>query len=55
VAGTDFLSSTAILHSNNPYRLMSALLPKADIGGHDYDVRFVPEADIATDRQYGFR
>jgi hypothetical protein len=27
--------------------MMSALPPKADIAGHDPDVRFVPEADIA--------
>jgi hypothetical protein len=27
---------------------MSALPPKADIGGRQLDVRFVPEADIAT-------
>jgi hypothetical protein len=27
-------------------RLMSALPPKADIAGHDQDVRFVPIADI---------
>jgi hypothetical protein len=33
---------------------MSALPPK-DIAGRQLDVRFVPKADIATDRQYGFR
>jgi hypothetical protein len=27
-------------------RDMSALPPKADIDGHDWDVRFVPKADI---------
>jgi hypothetical protein len=27
---------------------MSALPPKADIADHDPDVRFVPEADIAS-------
>jgi hypothetical protein len=26
--------------------VMSALPPKADIGAHDHDVRFVPRADI---------
>jgi hypothetical protein len=34
---------------------MSALPPKADIVEHDRHVRFVPKADIATDRHYGFR
>jgi hypothetical protein len=34
---------------------MSALPPKADIAGQQWNVRFVPKADIATDRQYGFR
>jgi hypothetical protein len=29
-------------------RVMSALTPKADIRRHDYDVRFVPQADILT-------
>jgi hypothetical protein len=28
--------------------LMSALPPKADIRRHEYDVRFVPEADIGS-------
>jgi hypothetical protein len=28
--------------------LMSALAPKADIRRHEYDVRFVPKADIAS-------
>jgi len=27
-------------------RVMSALPPKADITDHDWDVRFVPKADI---------
>jgi hypothetical protein len=27
-------------------RAVSALPPKADIAGYDWDVRFVPEADI---------
>jgi hypothetical protein len=27
---------------------MSALPPKADIAGRQFDVRFVPEADIAS-------
>ena len=27
---------------------MSALPPKADIGGRQFDVRFVPEADLCT-------
>jgi hypothetical protein len=34
---------------------MSALPPKADIAESDWHVRFVPKADIATDRKYGFR
>jgi len=34
---------------------MSALPPKADIGTQSRNVRFVSKADIATDRQYGFR
>jgi hypothetical protein len=29
-------------------QLMSALAPKADIRRHEYDVRFVPKADIAS-------
>jgi hypothetical protein len=28
--------------------LMSALPPKADIGGREFDVRFVPKADIGS-------
>jgi hypothetical protein len=28
------------------FAVMSALPPKADIGRHHFDVRFVPEADI---------
>jgi hypothetical protein len=33
---------------------MSALPPKADIGGHHFDVRSVPKADIrAADRKQG--
>jgi hypothetical protein len=34
---------------------MSALPPKADFAERDVHVRFVPKADIATDRQDGFR
>jgi hypothetical protein len=34
---------------------MSALRPKTDIVHGGRDVRFVPKAEIATDRQYGFR
>jgi hypothetical protein len=29
-----------------PFIAMSALPPKADIRRHEYDVRFVPEADM---------
>jgi hypothetical protein len=29
-----------------PFITMSALLPKADIGERNWDVRFVPKADI---------
>jgi hypothetical protein len=37
---------------------MSALPPKADIGGHHFDVRFVPKADIlrcGRDRPYSIK
>jgi hypothetical protein len=30
-----------------PQKAMSALPPKADICGHGWNVRFVPQADIA--------
>jgi hypothetical protein len=33
-------------------RLMSALLPKADIAERDRDVRFVPKADMAAPRAH---
>ena len=34
-------------------RLMSALLPKADIGTQSWNVRFVPKADICSAVKFG--
>jgi hypothetical protein len=42
-----FMSALGQKQTSERLRAMSALPPKADIGQHRRDVRFVPKADIA--------
>jgi hypothetical protein len=40
------MSTSGQKQTFRPFIAMSALPPKADIGGRELDVRFVPETDI---------
>jgi hypothetical protein len=42
------MSALGQKQTSHPVTSMSALPPKADIGGQELDVRFVPEADSCT-------
>ena len=50
------MSALGQKQTSHPEISMSALPPKADIGGQELDVRFVPKADIqAVFRYYCWR